>query len=129
MAQIRCSDTKPEEKVRKHLFSQGYRYRKNVKNMSGKPDILLKKYKTIIFINGCFWHNHNCGKMRMPKSNMDYWESKLIQNEIRDKKNISALEKEGWKVLVVWECELSKHKFAKTMEDLEKNILSHDIQR
>lgn len=124
MAQIHSSNTKPETKVRKYLFAHGFRYRKNVKNLPGKPDIVLKKYKTIIFVNGCFWHKHECSKMRIPKTNVQYWIAKLNNNKIRDSENISALEKKGWKVIVIWECELNKQHFQDTMDLLEKRIIS-----
>lgn len=124
MAQIHSSNTKPETKVRKYLFAHGFRYRKNVKNLPGKPDIVLKKYKTIIFVNGCFWHKHECCKMRMPKTNVQYWIAKLNNNKIRDSENITALEKKGWKVIVIWECELNKQHFQDTMDLLEKRIIS-----
>lgn len=108
MSHIRSTNSKPEEIVRKYLFSKGLRYRKNVSNMPGKPDIVLRKYKTVIFVNGCFWHQHDCGRFVMPSSNTEYWSNKISRNVERDKTNIELLKTQGWKVLVIWECQLKK---------------------
>lgn len=108
MSRIRSTNTKPEEIVRKYLFSHGFRYRKNDKRYAGKPDIVLPKYRTIIFVNGCFWHMHGCSRSRLPRSNQDYWKPKIERNIQRDAKNKQKLELDGWKVIVVWECELKK---------------------
>lgn len=108
MSLIRSSNTKPEEYVRRYLFSRGFRYRKNDKRLPGKPDIVLPKYKTVIFVNGCFWHMHGCSRSRLPKSNLSYWEPKIKRNIERDKQNYYDLESFGWKVIIVWECELKK---------------------
>ena len=108
MSHIRSTNSKPEEIVRKYLFSKGLRYRKNVSNMPGKPDIVLRKYKTVIFVNGCFWHQHDCGRFVMPSSNTEYWSNKISRNVERDKTNIELLKAQGWKVLVIWECQLKK---------------------
>lgn len=109
MSKIRSTNSAPEEKVRKYLFSKGFRYRKNVKSLPGCPDIVLPKYKTAIFVNGCFWHMHDCPRFVWPSSNKEYWEPKIRRNVERDKINIELLQKEGWRVLVVWECELKKN--------------------
>ena len=85
MSRIRSKDTKPEERVRKYLFAHGFRYRKNVRNLPGHPDIVLPKYKTVIFVNGCFWHMHDCGRFRWPQSNEEYWRHKIYGNVERDK--------------------------------------------
>ena len=123
MAQIRSKNTKPEALVRKYLFSRGLRYRKNDKRYPGKPDIVLPKYKTIIFINGCFWHMHaNCSQFVMPKTNVEYWQQKLRKNHYNDNKKISLLENMGWRVIVIWECELKKDAFTERMETLIKQI-------
>ena len=107
MSRIKSKNTKPEEIVRKYLFSRGLRYRKNDKRFKGKPDIVLPKYKTIVFVHGCFWHVHeNCPDFVMPKSNLEYWKPKLLKNKERDEFNITALRDDGWRVIVVWECEL-----------------------
>ena len=108
MSRIRSTDSKPEEIVRKFLFSQGFRYRKNDKKLPGKPDIVLPKYQTVIFVNGCFWHKHDCPRFVWPSSNQDYWRPKILGNVERDKKNADQLRSQGWNVIVVWECELKK---------------------
>ena len=108
MSRIHGKDTKPEEKVRKYLFSQGFRYRKNDKRLPGKPDIVLPKYKTVILIHGCFWHMHDCGRFRWPTTNQDYWKHKIERNVERDQLNKEQLQQAGWKVITIWECELNK---------------------
>ena len=108
MSKISSKDTKPESLVRKFLFSKGFRYRINVKTLPGKPDIVLPKYKTIIFVNGCFWHGHNCKKGKLPSSNTDFWKEKISNNKSRDAKNSDLLVKLGWKVIIIWQCEISK---------------------
>ena len=108
MSRIRSTDNKPEEIVRRFLFSQGFRYRKNDKKLPGKPDIVLPKYRTVIFVNGCFWHKHDCPRFVWPSSNQDYWRPKILGNVERDKKNAEQLRSQGWNVIVVWECELKK---------------------
>lgn len=118
MSKIRSTNSAPEEKVRKYLFSKGFRYRKNVKSLPGCPDIVLPKYKTVIFVNGCFWHKHDCPRFVWPSSNKEYWEPKIRRNVERDKINIELLQKEGWRVLVVWECELKKKVFQERLTNL-----------
>lgn len=108
MSKISGKNTKPEILVRKFLFSKGFRYRINVKTLPGKPDIVLPKYKTIIFVNGCFWHGHNCKKGKLPSSNTDFWKEKISNNKSRDAKNSDLLVKLGWKVIIIWQCEISK---------------------
>ncbi len=113
MSKIRSTNTKPEIKLRKFLFSQGFRYRINDKKLPGKPDIVLSKYKTVIFVHGCFWHGHEgCRRSHIPKSNEQYWITKIAGNLTRDKAHTQALKDLGWNVLVVWECEINnKTKF------------------
>lgn len=124
MSMIKGKDTKPEELVRKFLFSKGLRYRKNVKILPGKPDIVLKKYRTIVFVNGCFWHGHkNCKYFVMPKSNTDFWAEKISRNITRDNTTYQTLTQSGWNVIIVWECELKKSKRENTLEYLYYNIL------
>lgn len=124
MSKIRSTGTKPEEIVRKYLFSKGLRYRKNVKTLPGKPDIVFPKYKTVVFVNGCFWHGHqNCRYFVMPKSNTEYWENKINNNIARDKIIYERLSKLGWNVLIVWECELKKDKRDNTLECLYNSVL------
>lgn len=107
MSRIKGKDTKPEEIVRKYLFSQGFRYRKNDKRLPGKPDIVLPKYNTVIFINGCFWHKHEgCRYFVWPKSNTEFWREKIEATVERDKKKTAELVAAGWRVLIIWECEL-----------------------
>lgn len=109
MSRIRSKNTKPEEIVRKYLFSQGFRYRKNDSRLPGKPDIVLPKYKTVIFVNGCFWHGHTgCRYFVWPKSNAEFWKAKIQGNIERDKTNYTLLTDMGWRILVIWECELKK---------------------
>lgn len=107
MSKISCKNTKPEILVRKFLFSKGFRYRINVKTLPGKPDIVLPKYKTVIFINGCFWHGHTCKKGQIPSSNTDFWKGKISNNRLRDDKNLDLLAKFDWKVITIWQCEIS----------------------
>lgn len=123
MSRIRSKNTKPEEQVRKYLFAQGFRYRKNVKALPGCPDIVLPKYKTVIFVNGCFWHQHNCPRFVWPSSNKDYWIPKIERNATRDIQNQKELKNLGWKVLVVWECQLKKAAFELTMNQLAADIM------
>lgn len=108
MSQIRSKDTKPELIVRKALFAKGFRYRIHDKRLPGKPDIVLPKYKTVIFVNGCFWHGHddNCPIYKPPKSNVEFWQTKIKKNKNRDIKNIKLLKELGWKVITIWECSL-----------------------
>lgn len=124
MLQIRSTNSKPEIMVRKYLFSKGLRYRKNVKTLPGKPDIVLPKYKTIVFVNGCFWHGHkNCKYFVMPKSNIEFWNEKISRNISRDEEIHRKLSAAGRNVIVVWECELKKDKRENTLEYLYYNIL------
>ncbi|MDE6020226.1 MAG: very short patch repair endonuclease [Ruminococcus sp.] len=107
MAAIKGKDTKPEMIVRKYLFSRGLRYRVNNRKLPGSPDIVLKKYKTVIFVDGCFWHAHRgCKYYRLPKTNVDFWRAKIARNIARDYVNNVDLELAGWKVIRVWECEI-----------------------
>lgn len=111
MSHIRSKDTSIELKVRKYLFSLGYRYRVNYKELPGKPDIVFTKKKIAIFIHGCYWHGHNCNSRyaHVSKSNTDYWNTKIQRNQERDKRNIEQLGKDGWKVIVLWECEIKEN--------------------
>lgn len=123
MSRIRSTNSKPEEIVRKYLFANGFRYRKNDKRYPGKPDIVLPKYKTVIFVHGCFWHMHDCGRFVWPTSNEEYWKTKIARNIERDKENIERLNAEGWKVITVWECELKTKVRSQWLEELIKAIL------
>lgn len=119
MSQIKCKNTKPEELVRKYLFAHGYRFRKNDKRYSGKPDIVLPKYKNIIFVNGCFWHKHEgCKYFVWPKNNAEFWKNKIEQNVARDKNNYRLLQEQGWHIVIVWECELKPINREETLKQL-----------
>ncbi|MCD8372938.1 MAG: very short patch repair endonuclease [Clostridia bacterium] len=121
MSCIKGKKTKPEEIVAKYLFSKGFRYRRNVKKLPGTPDIVLKKYNTVIFINGCFWHMHNCRYFVWPQSNAEFWKEKLMANKQRDEKIQNQLEELGWIVITVWECQLKNEK-ERTLDDLVNEI-------
>lgn len=120
MSHIRSTNSKPEEIVRKYLFSKGFRYRKNVLTLPGCPDIVLPKYHTVILVNGCFWHKHDCGRFVWPSSNTEYWIPKINRNVERDKQNHKKLVDMGWKVLIIWECELKKNVREDRLERLIK---------
>ena len=122
MSRIRSTDTSVEVKVRKHLFAKGYRFRKNVKELPGKPDVVLPKYRTVIFIHGCFWHRHqNCKRATMPKSRVDYWTEKFAKNVENDCRHTNQLVELGWNVITIWECEINRV-FEDTMERLILDI-------
>lgn len=107
MSRIKGKNTKPEEIVRKYLFSHGFRYRKNDKRLPGTPDIVLPKYKTAIFVNGCFWHGHaGCKYFVYPQNNAEFWKNKIKTNIERDQKKETQLKKLGWHVITIWECQL-----------------------
>ena len=125
MSHIRSKDTKPEIIVRSFLHRNGFRFRKNDKRYPGSPDVVLPKYKTIVFVHGCFWHLHDgCKYAVMPKSNVDFWKKKLYRNKERDEENQKELEEMGWNVITVWECELKKDKVEQTLENLYTQITS-----
>ncbi len=124
MSHIPGKDTKPEETVRKYLFSKGFRYRKNVSSLPGKPDIVLPKYNAVVFVNGCFWHAHEgCKWFVPPKSNTVFWEAKFAYNRERDIKNIEKLHSMGWRVFIVWECEIRHADASIRMKALEEELL------
>ena len=119
MASIKGKDTKPEMLVRRYLHGLGFRYSLHSKRLPGKPDIVLRKYHSVIFVHGCFWHGHpgeSC--YRKPSTNVEFWEEKIRRNKERDAADVAALESLGWHVMVVWECELSKSRFESTMDNL-----------
>lgn len=125
MSKIRGSGTKPEETIRRYLFSKRLRFRKNDKRYPGKPDVVLPKYKTVVFVNGCFWHCHeDCKDFTIPKSNTDFWQTKLSENVRRDESNYAKLKEGGWHVIVVWECELKKSVIDERLERLFQEITS-----
>ncbi|MEL7570941.1 MAG: very short patch repair endonuclease [Eubacteriaceae bacterium] len=123
MSKVKSKDTKIEIKVRRWLYNEGIRYRINCKDLPGKPDIAIKKYKIAIFINGCFWHGHeNCKNSPLPKSNFEYWDKKIKNNIMRDKNNIDNLKKNGWNVFVLWECDLNAN-FEVIIKNLHKEVI------
>lgn len=120
MASIHSKDTRPEQAVRRELWHRGYRFRKCVRTLPGTPDIVLPKYRTCIFVNGCFWHGHKgCSKFVIPKTRTEFWKNKITRNQERDLVNIQRLESIGWSAITVWECELGKPVIDKTMEKVE----------
>ena len=125
MSKIRSKDTKPELLVRKYLHKHGFRFRLHVKNLAGKPDVVLPKYRTIIFVHGCFWHGHEgCKYYVIPKSRTEWWRNKIFGNKMRDALHHNDLEMKGWCVIDVWECDLKKDKFHETLHALMAKILS-----
>lgn len=128
MSRIKGKDTKIEVEVRKYLFSKGYRFRKNDKRYPGKPDIVLPKYHVAIFVHGCFWHRHEgCKDATTPKTRTEIWLEKFDKNVKNDRIKQEKLRELGWKVIVIWECEIKKD-LIKTMEWLEQEIKYHDIE-
>lgn len=127
MSHIRSKNTKPEVTLRKALFAEGFRYRINDKRLAGKPDIVLPKYKTVIFVHGCFWHGHEgCRYANMPKTNVEYWAEKIKRNKKRDQTELEALSSDGWHVIVVWECEIkTKERLNATTEKLVDLLRRH----
>jgi DNA mismatch endonuclease (patch repair protein) len=147
MSHIKGSGTKPELKVRRWLWSHGYRYRLNVKSVPGKPDIVMRPYRTAIFVNGCFWHGHGVAEppvksyelrdksdlinsvcCKIPTTNREFWVNKIRRNQERDQENYRVLQENGWQVIVVWECQLTPKRLEHTMREvallLEENMLS-----
>jgi DNA mismatch endonuclease (patch repair protein) len=119
MSKIRSKDTRPEMLIRKLIFSHGYRYRLHYKNLPGKPDIVFPSRKKVVFVHGCFWHQHNkCRDGKLPKSKLSYWKPKLEKNVFRDKDHQVKLKKLGWQYLIIWECEL------KDIVSLENKIIN-----
>ena len=128
MSHIRSKATKPEMLVRRWLWAHGYRYRLNVKSVPGKPDIVMRKYRTAIFVNGCFWHGHEgCKMFVLPKTNTEFWQAKIEQNRTRDTRIYDELMLAGWQVIVLWQCNLNKKELETTMQSvavsLNQNLL------
>jgi DNA mismatch endonuclease (patch repair protein) len=128
MSRISGKETKPEILIRKFLFANGYRFRKNVKDLPGRPDVVLSKYKTVIFIHGCFWHGHTCKRGVLPTTNVEFWKTKIGGNVERDKRNITELEKQGWNVIVIWQCEiknndLQNERLAKLLSEINLKLM------
>lgn len=123
MSQIKAKNTKPELIVRKFLFSQGFRFRLHDKKLPGKPDLVFPKYKTVLFIHGCFWHGHTgCRYYVVPKTRTEWWLNKITGNARKDSENISLLKKNGWNVVTIWECELRIEKREHTLKKLLKEF-------
>ena len=144
MSHIHSSSTKPELKVRRWLWHHGYRYRLNVKGVPGKPDIVMRSYRTAIFVNGCFWHGHkvvfpknesaemrieNSECCKIPKSNRNFWVTKIRRNQERDKKISQLLQENGWHTIIVWECELKPAVFEETMNNLVNTMQDMELER
>ena len=159
MSHIRSRDSKPELKVRRWLWHHGYRYRLNVKSVPGKPDIVMRPYRTAIFVNGCFWHGHgveiensklksekavdyggaqiensklkieNSACCKIPQSNRAFWVAKIKRNQERDQRNYQLLQENGWQVIVVWECQLTPHQIEHTMREVELLLNSNMLAR
>ena len=139
MSHIHSRNTKPELKVRQWLWNHGYRYRLNVKSVPGKPDIVMRKYRTAIFVNGCFWHGHhvelgvwseelgveNSLCCKIPQSNRTFWVNKIKRNQERDQQNYQLLRDNGWQVIVIWECELKPKRIEETMTKVELQLNEH----
>lgn len=125
MSKISGKETKPEILVRKFLFSNGFRFRKNVKELPGKPDIVLPKYKVVIFVHGCFWHGHTCKRGTLPKTNHEFWQDKIGRNIERDIYNISELNENGWNVIIIWQCEIGN----RTNRDIRLHKLIEEIKQ
>lgn len=126
MSKIYGKETKPEILVRKYLFAHGFRYRKNVNDLPGTPDIVLPKYKTVIFINGCFWHGHNCRKGKLPTTNIEFWTKKINGNIERDKINYNLLYQTGWNIITIWQCQINnKTKFDRTIEKIIQILVNN----
>ena len=128
MAAIHSTSTKPELILRHALWNQGFRYRINDKRLPGKPDIVLPKYRTAIFIHGCFWHGHKgCKNYTIPKTNTEFWTAKITKNQERDQGDWRQLEAKGWNVIIVWECELERARFSDTLIRVDRE-LQHNLE-
>ena len=126
MAAIHSSNTKPEVKLRHTLWKRGFRYNVNDRSLPGSPDIVLPKYRSVIFVHGCFWHGHKgCKNYTVPKTNTDFWVAKVARNQERDQEVWRQLEAKGWSVIIVWECELKKKCFEETVNRVENEILAN----
>jgi DNA mismatch endonuclease (patch repair protein) len=131
MASIPSKETKPEITVRSFLFKQGFRFRNNVNILLGKPDIVLPKYRTVIFVNGCFWHGHKkCKASALPETRKEFWTNKLKANIDRDKRNIRELKKAGWKTIIIWQCEIkNRAKRERRFEKLRNEISGSQVKK
>ena len=126
MSRVKSKDTKPEILLRKSFWKRGLRYRVNEVKLPGKPDIVIPKYRTVIFVHGCFWHGHkNCKKASIPATNTEFWKAKITRNQQRDQEVWRQLEAKGWSVIIVWECQLMKAVLEETIARVEAEILSN----
>lgn len=126
MAAIHSTSTKPEVRMRHELWRRCFRYRKNDKRLPGSPDIVLPKYRTVVFVHGCFWHGHKgCKNYTIPKTNTDFWVQKVDRNQQRDQEVWRKLEARDWSVIIIWECELEKKRFDETIDRVEKEIIEN----
>ena len=126
MAAIRSASTKPELKLRRALWLRGFRYRVNDTRLPGKPDIVLPKYRTVIFVHGCFWHGHKgCKNYTVPKTNTDFWVAKVARNQERDQEVWRKLEAKGWSVIIVWECQFKKGSIDETVQRVTEEIVQN----
>lgn len=123
MQNVKAKNTAPEIKLRSLLHKNGFRFRVNRKDLPGKPDIVLPKYRAVIFVHGCFWHGHDCPRGQRPQTNADFWNQKIDRNVIRDKSDVSLLESLGWRVLIVWECEIKKKNEAVLLSRVKEFLL------
>ena len=123
MQNVKTKNTAPEIKLRSLLHKNGFRFRVNRKDLPGKPDIVLPKYRAVIFVHGCFWHGHDCPRGQRPQTNADFWNQKIDRNVIRDKSDVSLLESLGWRVLIVWECEIKKKNEAVLLSPVKEFLL------
>ena len=124
MSRIHSDSTKPELKLRRALWRQGFRYRKNDRSLPGRPDIVLPKYRTVVFMHGCFWHGHKgCPTSHIPETNKDFWKSKIARNQERDQEVWRKLEAKGWSVIIVWECQLKKVNLEETIDRVAGEIV------
>lgn len=123
MQNVKTKNTAPEIKLRSLLHKNGFRFRVNRKDLPGKPDIVLPKYRAVIFVHGCFWHDHDCPRGQRPQTNADFWNQKIDRNVIRDKSDVSLLESLGWRVLIVWECEIKKKNEAVLLSRVKEFLL------
>ena len=123
MSGIRGKNTKPELLIRKGLHAKGFRYKLHVKDLAGQPDIVLPKYKAVIFIHGCFWHKHSSYLFKMPSTRVDFWEKKLNRNVEKDKESLDKLKANGWRILIIWECAV-KGRTKKPIDEIMDSIIS-----
>lgn len=123
MQNVKTKNTAPEIKLRSLLHKNGFHFRVNRKDLPGKPDIVLPKYRAVIFVHGCFWHGHDCPRGQRPQTNADFWNQKIDRNVIRDKSDVSLLESLGWRVLIVWECEIKKKNEAVLLSRVKEFLL------